>query len=57
MARKDKNITPSVTEKLQSLGYNVADWGDSKTATKLTDEIVAVLSVASKAKIKNASTC
>ena len=26
MARKDKNVTPSVTQKLQELGYNVADW-------------------------------
>jgi hypothetical protein len=48
MARKDKNITPSVTQKLQSLGYNVADWDDSQTESKLTDEIKQVLSTASK---------
>ncbi len=48
MARKDKNITPSVTQKLQSLGYNVADWDDSQTERKLTSEIKQVLSTASK---------
>lgn len=48
MARKDKKITPSVTQKLQSLGYNVADWDDSQTEDKLTDEIKQVLSTASK---------
>jgi hypothetical protein len=36
MPKKDRNITPSVTHKLQSLGYNVADWDDSQTETKLT---------------------
>ena len=46
MPRKDKNITTSVTEKLQQLDYNVADWDDSKT--KLTDDIKVVLSTASK---------
>jgi type I restriction-modification system DNA methylase subunit len=48
MPRKDKNITPSVTQKLQSLGYNVADWDDSLTASKLTKEILQVLKTASK---------
>jgi type I restriction-modification system DNA methylase subunit len=48
MPRKDKNITPSVTQKLQSLGYNVADWDDSQTASKMTAEVAAVLSTASK---------
>lgn len=48
MARKDKHVTPSVTNKLQSLGYSVADWDDSKTDTKLDDNIVKALSVASK---------
>lgn len=48
MARKDKKITPSVTQKLQSLGYNVADWDDSQTEDKLTDEIKQVLNTASK---------
>lgn len=48
MARKDKNVTPSVTHKLQSLGYNVADWDDSQTASKLSDEIKQVLNNASK---------
>ena len=48
MPQKDKNITPSVTQKLQSLGYNVADWDDSRTETKLTNEISQVLSHASK---------
>lgn len=48
MARKDKNITPSVTQKLQSLSYNVADWDDSQTAIKLTDEIKQVLNSSSK---------
>ncbi|MDR3306079.1 MAG: SAM-dependent methyltransferase [Endomicrobium sp.] len=46
MTRKDKNITPSVTEKLQSLGYNVADWDDS--ASKISDEIRSALLTASK---------
>lgn len=46
MARKDNIITPSVTNKLQSLGYNVADWDDSKS--KITAEIKEVLSTASK---------
>ena len=46
MARKDKNITPSVTTVLQNLGYNVADWDDSKS--KLTDDIKKVLSRSSK---------
>lgn len=48
MARKDKNITPSVTQRLQELGYNVADWDDSQTSTKLTAEIIAVLNKSSK---------
>lgn len=48
MARKDKNITPSVTQKLQSLGYDVADWDDSKTEAKITKEISSVLLTASK---------
>jgi len=48
MPRKDKNITPSVTQKLQSLGYNVADWDDSQSTSKLTSEITEVLSSASK---------
>ena len=48
MPKKDKNITPSVTHKLQSLGYNVSDWDDSQTETKLTTEISRVLSRASK---------
>jgi len=48
MPRKDKNITPSVTQKLQSLGYNVADWDDSQSTSKLIAEIATVLSSASK---------
>jgi len=48
MARKDKKITPSVTQKLQSLGYNVADWDDSQTEDKLTDEIKQVLNTCFK---------
>ena len=48
MPRKDKNITPSVTHKLQSLGYNVADWDDSQTESKMTAEVADVLSSASK---------
>lgn len=51
MPRKDKNITPSVTQKLQQLGYSVADWDDSKT--KLTEEIKEVLSKASKSQKGN----
>ena len=51
MPRKDKNITPSVKEKLQQLGYNVADWDDSKT--KLTEDIREVLSTASKSQKGN----
>jgi ubiquinone/menaquinone biosynthesis C-methylase UbiE len=46
MPRKDKHITPSVTEKLQDLGYRVADWDDSKS--KLHKEVEMVLSTASK---------
>lgn len=48
MPRKDKMITPSVTQKLQSLGYNVADWDDSQTNSKLNDDIIEALSKASK---------
>ena len=48
MPRKDKNVTPSVTQKLQDLGYNVADWDDSQTKSKLTDEIIDVLKKSSK---------
>ncbi|MDR2410265.1 MAG: SAM-dependent methyltransferase [Bacteroidales bacterium] len=48
MPRKDKNITPSVTQRLQSLGYNVADWDDSQSESKLTAEVAAVLSSSSK---------
>ena len=48
MPRKDKVITPSVTEKLQSLGYSVADWDDSKTDKKLNEDILTALSTASK---------
>jgi len=48
MPRKDRNITPSVTAVLQSLGYNVADWDDSKS--KLTDDVKKVLSKSSKKK-------
>jgi type I restriction-modification system DNA methylase subunit len=46
--RKDKNITPSVTQKLQDLGYNVADWDDSQSDVKLTEKIKRVLNKASK---------
>lgn len=46
MPRKDKNVTPSVTQKLQELNYNVADWDDSKS--HITNEINVVLSTASK---------
>ncbi|MDR2425708.1 MAG: SAM-dependent methyltransferase [Endomicrobium sp.] len=46
MPRKDKNISPSVTEKLQNLGYSVADWDDS--SSKIKEEIKTVLSTASK---------
>jgi len=48
MARKDKNITPSVTTVLQNLGYNVADWDDSQSETKITKEVKTVLATASK---------
>lgn len=48
MPRKDKNITPSVTQRLQHLGYNVADWDDSQSVSKLTSEVALVLSSASK---------
>ena len=48
MPRKDKNSTPSVTQKLQELGYNVADWDDSQSATKITKEVASVLATASK---------
>ncbi len=48
MARKDKNISPSVTQKLQDLGYNVADWDDSQTEDKITPEIKKVLNASSK---------
>lgn len=46
MPRKDKCVTPSVTERLQALGYNVADWDDS--ATRIPKEVKQVLSSASK---------
>ncbi|WP_249962719.1 N-6 DNA methylase [Histophilus somni] len=48
MARKDKVVTPSVTQKLQDLGYNVADWDDSQTSSKLTPDIIKVLNQSSK---------
>src|SRR3989339_332230 len=48
MPRKDHTITPSVTQKLQLLDYNIADWDDSQTSTKLTPEIRNILSRASK---------
>jgi type II DNA modification protein len=48
MPRKDKNVTPSVTQRLQDLGYNVSDWDDSKTETKLNALIIETLSKASK---------
>lgn len=48
MPRKDKGITPSVTQRLQDLGYNVADWDDSKTNNKLNEDIINALSKASK---------
>lgn len=48
MPRNDKAVTPSVTQKLQELGYNVADWDDSQTRAKITDEIYNVLNTASK---------
>ncbi|MDR0831064.1 MAG: SAM-dependent methyltransferase, partial [Prevotellaceae bacterium] len=38
----------SVTQKLQSLAYNVADWDDSFTESKLISEIVQVLKTSSK---------
>ena len=50
MPRKDKIVTPSVTEKLQIIGYNVADWDDSKTASKLNSDIIDALSKSSKQK-------
>ena len=53
MPKKDKNITPSVTQKLQSLGYNVADWDESQSEKKLTIEISQVLSRASKKENEN----
>lgn len=46
MPRKDKIVTPSVTTKIQQLGYNVADWDDSKS--NLPNEIIEVLQHASK---------
>lgn len=48
MVRKDKVVTPSVTQRLQELGYNVSDWDDSQTETKLTSEIIEILSHSSK---------
>lgn len=56
MARKDKIVTPSVTQKLQDLGYNVADWDDSKTVDKLNDDIIKALSKASKNKTNKPGT-
>ena len=47
MPRKDKNITPSVTKKLQDLGYNLADW-DTQNSSKTLKEVTQVLSTASK---------
>lgn len=53
MARKDKDVTPSVTQKLQELGYNVSDWDDSQTASKLTPNVYEVLGTASKSQNQN----
>ena len=48
MARKDKNVTPSVTQKLQDLWYQVADWDGSLSAAKTPKEVAHVLATASK---------
>ncbi|MDR0860877.1 MAG: hypothetical protein LBO09_08140 [Candidatus Peribacteria bacterium] len=52
MVRKDKYVTPSVTQKLQDLGYKVADWDDS--STRISQEVKQVLSSASKKQNDNA---
>lgn len=46
MVRTDKMITPSVTQKLQELGYNVAEWDNSNTLAP--DTVQKVLKTASK---------
>jgi type I restriction-modification system DNA methylase subunit len=48
MVRQDKTVTPSVSQKLQDLGYSVADWDGSGTKVQSVPEIVAVLKTASK---------
>jgi len=48
MARKDRIVTPSVTRKLQELGYDVADWDAGQSVTTITKEVETVLSTASK---------
>lgn len=48
MPRKDKKVTSHVTQKLQDLGYKVAEWDDS--ATLAPDEVQKVLGTASKSK-------
>lgn len=49
MPNVDKYVTPSVTQKLQELGYNVADWDDSQT--KVPEEFKKVFSTSSKFKL------
>lgn len=46
MPNKDVNITPSVDNKLQELGYKVADWSSARK--DFPSEIITVLSRASK---------
>ncbi len=48
MARKDNIVTPCVTQKLQELGYKVADWEAMQSPAKITREVKSVLSTASK---------
>lgn len=46
MPKKDINITPSVDNKLQELGYKVADWSSARK--NFPNEIIKVLSKSSK---------
>lgn len=48
MPRQDKLVSPSLTQRLQDLGYRLADWDASQTAQRICPEILQVLKRASK---------
>lgn len=53
MPRIDKKVSPSVTRKLQSLGYDVAKWDSSQSELEITAEVYSVFKHASKKQNNN----